>query len=294
MERFELDLHALERFLGEQLNQDVSDLSTASLGASSRETPWRIDFKSADVQQSVLLRYGSSCSKNEVTALRAMEHHDLPTPKVLAWDEWGEALGVPIFVSEFITGESLLVPMKAGKDWACDLYIDVVCRVQAIRADELPNGAAATLEIAESAADVLEDAYRMFSDKDALVESAYRTLVKTMPSLPDQQFSNGDLWPDNLLVHGQKLVGIIDWQHAGFSDPLFEFLLPFFLVPELRDRGIEERFCERKGIDPKVLGWYHGLEFFDSLRWVQKTGKPYEMHTADTLCADLEQWIARM
>jgi len=291
MKRFELDRLALGHYLGEQLNQDVSNLSATSLGASSRETPWRIDFESQAVKQSVLLRYGSGCSKNEVAALRAMECHELPTPKVLAWDKTGEAFGTPVFVSEFIRGKSLLSPMKTGEDWACELYIDVACRVQAIRADELPEGASATLETSESAADVLEDAYRMFSERDDLVESAYRALVETIPALPDQQFSNGDLWPDNLLIRDRELVGIIDWQHAGFSDPLFEFLLPFFLVPELRGRGIEERFCERKGINPKVLHWYHGLEFFDSLRWVLRTGKPYEMHTEDTLRVDLRRWL---
>ena len=67
------------------------------------------------------------------------------------------------------------------------------------------------------------------------------------PDLPEIHFSNGDLWPENLLVRDRRLVAVIDWQHAGFSDPIFEFLLPFFLVPELRGRGIEERYCERMG-----------------------------------------------
>ena len=90
----------------------------------------------------------------------------------------------------------------------------------------------------------------------------------------------------------RALVGVIDWQHAGFSDPLFEFLLPLFLVPELRDLGIEERFCVRKGLPPNILHWYHGSEFFDSLRWVLNVGKPYEMHTAESLRMDLERWLA--
>ena len=215
----------------------------------------------------------------------------IPTPKVLIWDEDGAALGTPLFVSEFIHGESLLNSMKMGEAWAIDLYIDTACEVQAICAEDLPEGIASQLEVSESAAEVLADAYDRRLEKDDLVEAAYRKLADTQPDLPDPQFSNGDLWPENLLVNDRRLVGVIDWQHAGFSDPLFEFLLPFFLVPELREMGIEERFCRRKGLDPQLLTWYHGLEFFDSLRWVLKTGEPYEIHTAESLRSDLDRWM---
>jgi len=290
MQEIDLDITRLTQVLGGKLGGNVSNVSAAALGESSRETPWRLDFKLANVGQTALLRYGKGCSRNEVLALQAVANLAIPAPKVLIWDEDGSALGTPLFVSEFVEGESLLAPMKEGEDWAIDLYIETACTVQAIRSEDLLEGVATKLEVGESAADVLAEAYKTFVDKDSLIETAYRKLVDMQPDLPDTQFSNGDLWPDNLLVRDRELVGIIDWQHAGFSDPLFEFLLPFFLVPELRGLGIEERFCIRKGFDPRALYWYHGLEFFDSLRWVLKTGKPYEMHTEESLRADLERW----
>jgi len=45
------------------------------------------------------------------------------------------------------------------------------------------------------------------------------------------------------------------------------------------------------GFDPEMLRWYHGLEFFDSLRWVLRTGKPYGIHTAESLERDLARWL---
>ena len=45
------------------------------------------------------------------------------------------------------------------------------------------------------------------------------------------------------------------------------------------------------GFDPVVLPWYHGLEFFDSWRWVRLTGEPYEQHTDESLEADLGRWL---
>jgi hypothetical protein len=45
------------------------------------------------------------------------------------------------------------------------------------------------------------------------------------------------------------------------------------------------------GFDPAALAGHHGLEFFDSLRWVLKLGQPYEIRTAESLQRDLAQWL---
>ena len=58
-----------------------------------------------------------------------------------------------------------------------------------------------------------------------------------------------------------------------------------------RGRGTEEAYCRRMGLDPAILAWYQGLEFLDSLRWVLKLGKPYEIHTAESLQRDLQRWL---
>jgi len=278
---------AMERLLG----ASVHSIRTAALGASSRETPWRIDLETALGPHRLLVRFGESCRANEVVALEAMASHPLPTPEVLHWDPDGEALGTPLFVSTFIDGDPLLDAMTANEPWADALYIDTVCAVQSITDDDLPRGTTDRMEGSESALDVLEKGYAMFEKPNPLAEAAYRRLRETWPGPPGDRFSNGDLWPENLLVQGDRLVGIIDWQHAGFTDPIFEFLLPFFLVPELRGRGSEEAYCARMGFDPEVLTWYHGLEFFDSLRWVLKLGEPYGIHTAESLTRDLERWL---
>jgi aminoglycoside phosphotransferase (APT) family kinase protein len=181
--------------------------------------------------------------------------------------------------------------MLAGEAWAEDLYEETACALQSITRAQL--GTLARQLDTESAADVLEDAYAYLrGHPEPVAHAAYARLKETMPRLPAPRFSNGDLWPDNLIVRDRQLVGVIDWANAGFSDPVFEFLLPFFLRPGLRGRGLEARYCQRMGFDPAVLPWYHGLEFFDSLRWVLVVGAPYEQHTAETLRADLARWLA--
>ena len=282
---------ALARALGEALEVPVLGMQAVALGASSRETPWRIDLSTQEGARRVLVRLGGSCSTNEVSALQAMKDHPLPTPEVLHWDADGAALGTPLFVSTFIEGEPLLVGMKALEPWAERLYVETVCAVNSITAEDLPAGATDRMEGSESALEVLDAANERFQERDVLVEAAYVRLKETAPVPHGDCFTNGDLWPENLLVRDRELVGIIDWQHAGFTDPVFEFLLPFFLDPTLRGRGKEEAFCRRLGLDPAILHWYHGLEFFDSLAWVLKLGEPYEIHTAESLAADLQRWL---
>ena len=68
-------------------------------------------------------------------------------------------------------------------------------------------------------------------------------------------------------------------------------MLSFFVAPELQGRGIEERYCQQMGYEPSILHWYHGLEYFDTWRWVLKTGESFVHHTAESLENDLQNWL---
>jgi aminoglycoside phosphotransferase (APT) family kinase protein len=287
------DHHArLEGYLGRWLGAPVRLVGARELAKSTRDAPWRLDVEVAGQARSYVLRLESRRIEHEYEVLRAVESLPVPAPRAYGWDPGGEALGVPCFFYDFVEGESLLDHMLAGEPWADALYIDTACTLQSITRDQL-GAVAHQLGDGETAVDVLEDAYAHFqADPHPLAEAAYTRLKDTLPELPEPRFSNGDLWPDNLIVRDRCLAGIIDWALAGFSDPIFEFLLPFFLRPTLRGRGIEERYCRRMGFDPGLLPWYHGLEFLDSWRWVRVTGEPYEQHTDESLQADLARWLS--
>jgi aminoglycoside phosphotransferase (APT) family kinase protein len=86
---------------------------------------------------------------------------------------------------------------------------------------------------------------------------------------------------------------VIDWEHAGLSDPLYEFLIVFSAHPELRGRGIEERYVRRKGFDREWLPWYRGLENLASWVWILRTGQSFHRQTRDNLRHELQQWLTR-
>ncbi len=282
---------ALVAYLVRHLHEPVELTAVSTLPKSSRDAPWRIDVMANGRPRSFVLRLGDADElASEFSVLDRLASLPPRTPAVYGLDTDGEALGQPAFFSDFVFGDSLLEPMLAGAAWAEALYIDTAIALQAITATDL--GPLAHELDRESPADILESAYReLEDDDDGLAEDVYKTLLSTMPALPRLRFSNGDLWLDNILVSDQQLAGVIDFAQAGFSDPVYEFLLPFFVRPELRGRGIEQRYCERIGVDPAALFWYHGLEYFDTWRWVVRTRKPFLHYTEKVLEAHLMRWL---
>jgi aminoglycoside phosphotransferase (APT) family kinase protein len=279
-----------ERYLSRALGCPVEFIRAEALTQSTRVAPWRLDVRVNGDDRSYVLQVDTQDMVHEYRVLKAVESIPIPTPRAYGLDIEGKALGIACFLSDFIEGESLLAPMLRGETWAENLYLDSVCALQAVTDDDL--GEVAQELDRTTAEEVMEEAYATLKSRSLLLgEVAYQKLRAGMPALPPVRFSNGDLWLENFIVKNGKLTGVIDFQQAGFSDPVFEFLLSFFVSPELKGRGIEERFCQRIGIDPSVLHWYHGLEFFDAWPRLLSTGKNFVHHTAESVERNLTNWL---
>ena len=51
------------------------------------------------------------------------------------------------------------------------------------------------------------------------------------PGCPVQRFAHGDLWHEHILFQAAdepRVAGVLDWEYAGFGDPIFDF------VPQMR------------------------------------------------------------
>lgn len=280
-----------EAYLGRFLESHVCLVGAEPLTKSTRDAPWRLDVQVDGAARAYVLRLDPREGAHEYEVLQAMESVPIPAPRAYGWDPEGKALGVPCFFEDFVGGEPLLPYMLAGEGWAEDLFLDTVCGLQAVTQEQVA-AAAHRFGPGETAADLLEQAHEYLKTQShPLAETAYARLKDTMPPLPGVRFSNGDLYPTNLIVQDRQLAGVIDWEFSGFSDPIYEMLLPFFLHPELCGRGTEERYCQRMGFDAGGLPWYRALEYFDTWHWVLKTGEPFEQHTAGSLEAALTRWL---
>lgn len=276
----------MSRFLGAPVNFMRAD----ALTQSTRLAPWRVDVQVNGVEQAYVLQLDTRGLEYEYKVLKALEAIPLPTPRVYGLDIQGEAFGVACFFSEFIHGESLLAPMLAGEAWAENLYLEAVCSLMAITDEDLGDIAHELKRTTSE--EVLEDAYAILKNRSLpFADTICQKLKANMPDFPALRFSNGDLWLDNFITKDRKLAGVIDFPGAGFSDPVDEFLLSFFVSPELRGRGIEERFCQLIGVDPACLGWYHGLELFETWSWLLKTGETFVHHTAESIEMELTKWL---
>jgi aminoglycoside phosphotransferase (APT) family kinase protein len=280
-----------ERYVSQSLGETTHLRGAAPLTKSTREAPWRLDVEVGGGDRSYVLRLGGRNVEHEFRVLEVMMGVRIPSPRVYGWDPEGSSLGAPCFLSDYIEGESLLGPLLKHERWAEDLYIDTAVTLQSISRDELGPDKA-LFEEDESASHFLETANAYFQETDTqLAHQVYEQLKRTQPPAPRSRFSNGDLYPDNLLVRDRELVGVIDWEGAGFSDPIYEFLLTFFVCPSLRGRGIEERYCRMMNFDPGHLLWYRGLELFDTWHWVVKKGKPFVHYTDEVLREALVSWL---
>ncbi|PWB51448.1 MAG: hypothetical protein C3F13_13480 [Anaerolineales bacterium] len=279
-----------ERYLRHHLGKAVQFIRGTRLVQSSREAPWRLDTLINGVERSFVLQVDAHSLEHEYRVLKAMQTIPIPTPHAYGLDLDGEMLGIPCFFEDFIPGEPLLAPVLEGESWAEELFLDTVCALNAM-ADEQLGEIAAMLERYD-VRDILEETYTRLSDKALpLVERMYQALKAGMPQQLTVKFSNGDLWLENFIVQDHHLAGVIDFQGASFTDPLYEFLLSFFVSPELQGRGLEERFCQRIGCDPAILAWYHGLEFFETYRYVLLSGKDFVHHSVHSLEADMVRWL---
>lgn len=281
----------IEVYLARFLEKPVEWVCAEQLQQSTRLAPWRLDVRVNGQQRSFVLQIDPDGLEYEYNILKAMDSIPLPSPRPYGLDLAGQSLGVPCFFSDFIEGDSFLVPMQAGEPWAEKLYIDTVCVLQSLVEADL--GAVAHDLERIPIDSILEKAYADSRERGKpLAQEAYQKLVSTRPVLPELCFSNGDLWLDNFLFRDKKLAGIIDFRNAAFSDPVYEFLLSFFASPELQGRGTEERFCQRIGVDPNLLHWYHGLEFFETWSWTLRSGQGFAHHTTASLEKDLRKWLA--
>jgi aminoglycoside phosphotransferase (APT) family kinase protein len=89
---------------------------------------------------------------------------------------------------------------------------------------------------------------------------AFELLNRMTPSnVPEPAFTNGDLSPANFIFCGDGTVGIIDWEFAGFTDPLAEIILLRWWPPDrpfLSRFLIDELYCSCCGYDTALLPWY--------------------------------------
>ena len=67
-------------------------------------------------------------------------------------------------------------------------------------------------------------------------------------------FSNGDYQPGNFLTDGEKITGLLDFEKAGFADPLMNVArYPVYGIEPLNEAGVATAFCDANGFTASDL-----------------------------------------
>ena len=297
-----------EDYIGASLNIEVSVLMALPLKSRGRSSSWKIEFVSGEKRSSVVFKTVKPSSTGEIAAsqikelsrqyllLKQLETTKLKVPKAFGFDEAGAAVGLPCFLEEGLRGQILYNFLKKKEKWADELYLTSIIDIQGVKKEELGEFKA-ELNTERTAKSILTELSEGFAalPKGPMLTKLLEKLPAEMPEIPAPCFSSGDLNPKNFLVKEKKLSGILDFELAGFIDPVFEFLVPLFWYPLLLKRGLEESYFRRKGFDQKMLNWYRALVFasvlLEAMKEEKGTTPPEGRNVKEECILALSLWV---
>lgn len=141
----------------------------------------------------------------------------VPAPRLL--DDAGTLLGTPCSVLDFVDGSPLVgaaadPPGVAGRTFAAHLVSIHRLDASAAAGIDLPRrDDAVARSLAEPPA-VLDHRLR-----EGVIREALRRRPAPSHDGPSRLL-HGDYWPGNVIVRGDDLVAVIDWEDAALGDPL--------------------------------------------------------------------------
>jgi len=299
----------VEKYIADSLGMPVEFILALPVKGGSPTLSWRVELTAAEKQLFILLKTpkqeiitpaGTSKSYDffrQYRLLKQLETTKLKTPKVFGLDEKGAALGLPSFLEESLKGRVLYNFLKLKEKWADELFIKTIIEIQSLKKEELGT-LAAELEQGEEIKSFfarVKAEMREFT-KGPLLTGVIKKLSDNLPSGLPLCFGNGDFNPKNIIVKEKKLSGVIDFEFAGFFDPLYEFLFPFERYPLLKNRGLEEEYCRQTGFDVKITDWYRGfiliVKLLELLKY-EKTNTAFqndERNIKEELLSELSKW----
>lgn len=184
------------------------------------------------------LKSNSHIAMDELKLLNMLQVAGISVPKPYFADESANILPTPYIVIEFIEGRTLNEPADLRN---CVRQMgDVLAKIHSYKfsKDDLSFLPIQEHVVAE------QIAKRPAKLDDSLSESLIRdALDQVWPPLQENKsvLLHGDFWPGNIMWNEDQIVAVIDWEDAGYGDPLSDFanarleILMFFGIEAMNE-----------------------------------------------------------
>lgn len=217
--------------------------------------------------------------------LKALQHSDVPVPRVLFEDTGDPPAVPPLFVMSLCEGDAVEPLFDVGAVLPPHPTIGARFRNAAITMARLHRLSPETLgvhtEAVSGPADEIERWSRTLTTVDpALVpdwQQVRTLLASSVPPPVDPTVVHGDFRLGNLLADGERITAVIDWEIWSVGDPRID--VGWFLVNA--DPGTYQRvsacadavpaaeelmaaYCRELGTEPAQLRWFEALACFKS------------------------------
>lgn len=193
-------------------------------------------------------------------------------PKAVSADPMAAELNAPVLICERLPGSPAEPAGMTGED--LNLLLKIVIAVHGLSDPGDPHLARpAGPARPGDCLGYIDETIHVLSASSAMTDPTFRQAMGRLRDLRrcldmtdlrpaswadvPPRLCHGDFRPANVIKEGQDVIGLVDWEHAGTMDPLFEVAGFFWhpesaaLKPNLREEAAA-RYCEQSS-DPRAF-----------------------------------------
>lgn len=262
-----------------------------AMGGLSQET-WLVTLERGGATRPAVLRLPTAASgaRSIVTQRRALEvahAHGLPVPALIATGD-GDAnpFGRPFLVMDRAPGEIPAGWDALSADRRHRVGLDAMRVLADLHAVPLDAAIASGWRQPRTtvAADELSFYRRRFAQlavsRHGTVEVAFRWLEAHRPSSDERVLVHNDLRMGNLVLDGDRVSAVLDWELAAIGNPLADLTWCFIAVWDVVDVDLPAMFAayaEASGrrIDPLESRWYTAMGYLRLLYYGLSAGASF-------------------
>jgi len=170
--------------------------------------------------------------ETEFRTMDAAQDADVPVPETILWEGDRSVMGGKFFVVGYRPGEAPIVwdredrqDLYAQWDGDSDLpsqFVDAAAGIHDLGPGDVPF-LDHHEDYVEWEIDRWEREYRKSTPKtEPAVEEALRWFRANKPDVPEQTLVHGDFRIGNMLVDGEDLSAVLDWELARVGDPMYD------------------------------------------------------------------------